>query len=90
MKLITNVRKFGDAGAFTPVETEDEDECACCEAARGVVWVGAGVVFFEVQGGPIRRVENLGLAWPLAFLCKEVMADEARAELAAQKGSSRS
>lgn len=88
--MITNVRKFGDAGGFAPVETEGE-ECACCEAALSVVWVGAGVVFFEEEGGPIRRVENLGLTWPLAFLCKEVTADEARAELAeTKKGSSRS
>lgn len=84
--MITYVRKFAaeEPGAFVPVTTEGEGECACCEAARGVVWVGAGVVFFEELGGPIRRVENLGLVWPLMFLCKEVTADEARAELAAK------
>lgn len=81
--MITNVRKFGETGPFTPIETEGE--CACCEAARRVVWVGAGVVFFEEESGPIRRVENLGLTWPLAFLCNEVTADEARAELVRSK-----
>lgn len=77
-----NVRKFGDT-AFTAVPfDEEEDNCPCCVAARDVVWVGAGVIFFEEEGGPIRRVENLGWEWPQTFLCVEVTADEARAELA--------
>jgi hypothetical protein len=85
--MITNVRKFGDAGPFTPIETDDDDDaCACCKAARDVVWVGAGVIFFEVEGGAIRRVENLGWDWPQAFLCTEVTPDEACAELA-RKGA---
>jgi len=81
--MITNVRKFGNGGPFKPIEVEDEHECACCEAARGVAWEGPGVVFLEEEGGPIRRVENLGMAAPprLAFLCTEVTESEARAEL---------
>lgn len=85
MTIITNVRKFGEAGPFRPIETEDAEECACCEAARGVAWDGAGVIFLEVEGGPIRRVENLGVEQPLALFCNEVSADDARAELAQQE-----
>jgi len=80
--MITNVRKFGEGGPFMPIETDD---CACCEAARAVRWVGPGVIFLEVEGGPIRRVEYLGAGWitsaPSAFLCVEVTPDDARAEI---------
>lgn len=80
--MITKVRKYGDAGPFASIEHEP-GECACCEAARSIDWSGgAGVAFLEEEGGPIRRVENLGLEWPLAFFCGEVTADEVRAELA--------
>lgn len=79
MPVITKLRKLGES-PFVAIE-HDSDDCAACEAARAVKWTGAGVIFFEGEDGVIRRVENLGIVWPLLFLCREVTAEEATAEL---------
>lgn len=74
---VTKVRKFG-TDQVVDVQ-HDDDECAFCEAARGVT--GSGVIFLEAAG-VVQRVEiEMAGDRTCAMLCRTVTQAEAEAEL---------
>lgn len=81
------VRKFDTAGPVLEVEIDHVSDCPACEAARSVKFTRPGdLVFLEALEHPrgLCRIECCSVS-PLAVLCIQVTAADARSEIAGRR-----
>lgn len=88
--MMTLMRKFGTED-YSEVHHHEDDACVFCEAARQlfIEWPteGYAVAFVENEKGVVRRIEGSQVDGLNVFVCAEVTADQARAEIADEAAS---